>query len=112
MRGSGPDETDELDNEAILSEHIDRTLNSGHRTPNQAGLTAIVSKKHSNVQDNQQFIGSLPIYRDVSSDADSKVKTTKIFLSFYDVIMTLQQYFFGIFIENSTISRFLRVIKL
>jgi len=73
LRGSGPDETDELDNEAILSEHIDRTLNSGHRTPNQAGLTAIVSKKHSNVQDNQQFIGSLPIYRDVSSDADSKV---------------------------------------
>lgn len=91
MRGSGPDETDELDNEAILSEHIDRTLNSGHRTPNQVGLTAIVSKKHSNVQDNQQFIGSLPIYRDVSSDADSKVKKSqKIFfmtssLSFYDV---------------------------
>lgn len=73
LRGSGPDETDEIDNEAILSEHIDRTLNSGHRTPAPAGLSAIVSKTHSNVHESPQGFGSLPIYRDLSSDADSKV---------------------------------------
>ena len=81
----GDEEIEEKDNEAILSEHIDRTLNSGHRTPKFQKLPnfpRLVSDSHrtsEKVGSNEREIpcyGSLPVIgRDVSSDADQKVMT-------------------------------------